>query len=197
MASGLGFALPQRLQSERAGPDAVPFALCAGPRDLARSRKSGVAGLSGRNDRSPCHRGRPGRNLAARSLLIELEEADLFVHGHGLVIEHLGPPAPRRAGRGPSCWWKSRSRHWRLPEPMTDRGCRLVHPIRRLQQQHRVPDHRIKALPTARKMTDDHRTHARVPMFLQMIDDADEGLVVALTGKNFSDLIGQIDRIVR
>jgi hypothetical protein len=46
-------------------------------------------------------------------------------------------------------------------------------------------------------MTDDHRTHARVPIFLQMIDDAGEGLVVALTGKNLSDLIGQIDQIVR
>jgi hypothetical protein len=32
-----------------------------------------------------------------------------------------------------------------------------------------------QALPTAREITDDHRAHARVPIFLQMIDDAGEG----------------------
>jgi len=61
-----------------------------------------------------------------------------------------------------------------------------------LQSLNGLARERIKALPTAIEMIDDRRSHARIPIFFQVIRDAGNGLIVTLAREKLADLIGHV-----
>ena len=67
----------------------------------------------------------------------------------------------------------------------------------RLQAGDSIPDVRIQSRAAAVEMRQDRGAHPRIPEFADMIGDPRHRLVVALTLKEFANLVGHVDQAVR